>query len=200
MPNWCFNELDINSSLINLVNDKWLIKTWEEYWVSSFIFNLHKLYPEKYPKEYKTWKYMNQDIPWQYHWKVDNTFEKYWDYNWCVSNIGTKWVPTLETICNDNENAYFTFESARWPPDEMLKTFWKLSWIWFQLYYEEEWNWFEWDLEFDWKEIIKDETRDYIHRCSDCEEKQEDVKYIDEIWEYLCDGCRIKSWYLEPEE
>ncbi len=195
MPIWNYNELTIEATTEELVNDWWIIKLTSEEKQDMYIFNLHKLFPEKYPEEYEEWEFELPEIRWQMWWKCDNTFDKYWDYHWCTRNTSTKW--SFEMIANSLPEEFFNtwFDTAWWPPTLLLQKFHELSLIGLTNEYEEWWMWFEWTFICEnWD--CNDDQREYISTCEMCDEKKEDVKYYDSEWVDACDKCAQTKWLV----
>jgi len=167
MPNWCSNTLEIEASPKQLVEDWWLIditdRSKDTYWVSTYIFNLHKILPEYYTKPYE-----------------EKDFDDQWDYDKNVDLTWSKWNFEME-VTDNSDKFYSSFGTARSPPDKLLKKFWRLSNISFNLHYEEPWCDFEWDLDFYNWSFFEDQY-DYILVCDYCNEKNDEAKYIDDIW------------------
>jgi len=195
MPNRCSNLLEINKTTNELVDEWWLIELKpEERWVTTYSFNLHKLFPEKYKKPYKEYKYyFRNKTTWKIDSTIHNTFEEEWDYDWCIENIWTKWYFEMETIKVNDEDFISSFETAWSPPTAIIQRFSELSKIEWRLEYEESGMWFQWVIDFiDW--WYEDYEEDYQARCDTCEKKKDDVTYYDNIWIELCDECKNDYW------
>lgn len=176
MPNWCWNAIEINCPIETLVIDGWLIKevtnTWDEY-----IFNLHKLFPEV------RGEWNGEEFEFLLWWADDA-----W-YYWNIENLWTKWNPTFG-YNNSSEDEWITIligQSARSPPNALLRKFCELSWYYVENEYEEPWVWFEWTYTYDANGEMDDE-REYIEYCEACWEKDPTVTCRNED-EYLCDEC-----------
>lgn len=193
MPNRNANYLNIKDSPNNLVKNWWLIETTDNSkygcWFRAFRFNLHKIFPDKFNKPYRKYKCNNSS-----EWKTDeilywNTFDDLHDYAWYIENVWTKWDFDMDCEkSKDSKQFYSYFDTARSPPNELLKTFHNQSNIWLINEYEEPWIWFEWKLDCsNW--IISDSLSDYIQICSLCEKKDVSVIYNEKSWEELCSNC-----------
>lgn len=199
MPNWNSNSLTIKATAQELIDKWWLIKPSNKTNDATlYRFNLHKLFPEKYPEEYKEWEFKSEEHEWCWSWTVYNTFDKYWDYWWCVENIWTKW---LFEMYDDNNNEWefnSCFETARWPPNLLLDRFYELSWIDLENYYEEPWMCFEWTLTCQSWDCIDNEQK-YRPYCETCDTKVEETFWCESEWYDICKACATKEW-LEIEE
>ncbi len=196
MPNWCGNTLHTQLTNKEMIKQKLIIKQDGDYY-----FNLHKLYPEKY------W-YFNINFA-RYilyvlrtkifsrplifgKWKT-RSIESYmmwlWDYDWCCENLWTKWYPALESIHEDIENDYISFESAWSPPEALIKRLSYHVWWILTLEYEEPGMAFEGTYEAQDGETYSSEIRDYISYCECCDHKEESVEYREDNDQHLCDDC-----------
>ena len=197
MPNWNSNSLTIKETKDNLIKQWWIIElqrihNWKT--IYEYIFNLHKLFPDKFPEEYHPCR-----EPIESKWTVaaftaENTFDKYYDREWYIENIWTKWFWEMEYDDVSVEWHFFSmFETAWSPPTHLLDTFHRLSWIDFELDYEEPWMWFEWTQTWEnW--IVFDDEREYKPYCAICEEKNSEVDYCPELWDSVCPECLEKQW------
>jgi len=193
MPNFCSNTLDIEASPKQLVEDWWLIdiSTPDVDNISTYIFNLHKILPEYYTKPYEEYETKKIDDFWIEHSITDNTFDDQRDYNKNIELTGSKWNFEMEVIDNES-NFYSSFDTARSPPDKLLKAFWKLSWIEFNMHYEEPWCDFEWDIDYyNWS--FYENQYNYIPICDYCDKKKQEAKWIDDIQETICPECASEN-------
>lgn len=172
-----------------LIQDWWLIKfdTKDEY-----RFNLHKLYPEKYPEAYKDWKLL-QDKFWKVTPIKTNNFDELRDKKWFRENVWCKWDFILEYsgVCTE-WNFICWFQTPRTTPKELLKRFAELSKINFTCEYDEPWFELQWTISsVDWHFDISEE--EYQQHCESCWEKSSDTIYRDRHDNYECNECYKES-------
>ena len=193
MPNYCYNSLEIEATAQQLLDDKWIVQvTNYESDASLYRFNLHKLFPEKYPEEYTEWKFQSDKHKWCWDWEVDNTFDMHWDYTWCIKNIGTKWLFDMYNHSKPDEFFNTSFETAWSPPTWLIQKFAEMSKLNLELEYEEPSNDFEWTMI--WANgDFHDDQRQYQATC-ECDYKWEDVKYYDDPWMDMCPKCVEEYW------
>jgi len=148
MANWNSNYITIEATPEQLVQDWWLIKvTEEDKCVTDYRFNLHKLYPEKYPEPFKKVYITHNDKGellvdrfWAMRTIESNNFDELWDYDWFIENVWCKWDFIMElTPVDSNWNFYAGFKTPRSPPTELLRRFINMSKIDLECEYKEPW-------------------------------------------------------------
>ncbi|MEM2174133.1 MAG: hypothetical protein QXI58_00710 [Candidatus Micrarchaeia archaeon] len=153
MPNWCFNELEINcmGKTEKLKELKKLVAT------KNSAFSFTKIVP--YPKEFKILDEINGfDLlnEAERQKKKERLFKKYAQelerikslgldinkdgynqggYDWCLENWGTKWdACNVELIIDDDYYLFYRFETAWSPPIPIIiELSKKFPDLWFQL-------------------------------------------------------------------
>ena len=94
MPNWNHNSVEIYAPKEAVL--EWLVETKED----TFAFNMHKLFPEKFPAS-------------------DPTGNTNWNYDWFLEKTGSKWPP--EVYLSDAEVpdvTYINYDTA-WSPNNL---------------------------------------------------------------------------------
>lgn len=119
-------------------------------------------------------------------------------YNWSVNHYGTKWEVKAEITGESNDYISYSFDSAWSPPIEFFKNisplFPKLI---FELEYEEGGSAIEGTATIQDGEV-DDDCRDYVERCEECNEKDKDVEWDENLGQCLCPSCKEEMLANNP--
>ncbi len=163
MPNWNFNSVSVDAPVAEVKT--YLVKRKKQYF-----FNMHLLYPDKFPSG-------------------DPTGEKGWDYDWYVENTGSKWPPEVDTPCSNGDlGTQLYYDTARAPNNLTLKRLHELTGWTIVNEYEEGGIGFEGTFDCA-RGTCRDEEREFQPSCEICEEKKPRVCYDEDVDDMICKKC-----------
>lgn len=168
MPNWNYNSVEIHAPLESV--KEWLIPTLND----SFVFNMHKLFPEKIPAD-------------------DPTGDRTWEHDWYVSNTGSKWSPEVHVCISDVAGVTMLGYDSAWSPNNGTlqrlheRTGWRI-----RNEYIEEGAQLCGCLTCEGGDC-QDEEQEYMTSCEVCEERKPEEEFDEEADDLICNGCRRKA-------
>jgi hypothetical protein len=114
MPNWNTNNVVIYAPIEEV--KVYIVQTNNDS--EEFMFNLHLLFPERYPASDPAWN-------------------ESWNYDWAVANTGSKRFPELYIPHGDNKVTCLLYPTARTPNNGTLQRLHELTGWTIKNWYEE---------------------------------------------------------------
>lgn len=165
MPNYCFNEVTIETWLSDAMN---FFHNEDD----KFYFNMTYLYP---------WVFQI--------WNSKGT--KGWDWDWMEKNTWTRSLPEIEILPASNENkTVISYETAWTPNNWALLKLSRRARVKVTNIYEERNEWFCWTYVCENGMVFVDNERECLGLCGCCEEdfEYEDLVNNDRYW-VICEHC-----------
>lgn len=165
MPNWNFNEVEIDVSTEHV--RKYLVEK-----DGNTYFNMHTLFPKHFPE----WDEVGTDS---------------WNWVWMEQNTHSRSLPEVDILPASNENkTMLSYETAWTPNNWTLLQLSKCAWVKITNTYEEPNEFLCWVFVCeDWL-VLLDEEREFLWQCGCCEERFDYDDLVDnDRYSFLCKHC-----------
>jgi hypothetical protein len=168
MPNWNYNSVEIHAPL-EAVKER-LIPSLND----SYVFNMHKLFSEKFPAD-------------------DPTGDKTWEYNRYVEHTGAKWAPEVHICISEVAGVTVLGYDTAWTPNNgTLQRLHDKTGRTIRNEYLEEGMQVAGCFTCESGQC-RDEEQEYMTSCEICEERKPDEDFDEEADDLICNDCRRKT-------